>query len=166
MLPAHPHQLLAPFQCYQPQLSLRAFPPLYCGGETGKWMWLKHIDCEMSSRGIEGSSECLPMPHLEWGGGDNRFHLAVPAFFMIRDGAGMSSVWWHRCRSVVTSLSCSFSGLHIRWQHGGWIGNEKHTLLSESQANEGRNVLDHDMIPLLPLALLELSAKLLPIRVS
>lgn len=88
------------------QVELETFSPLYWGGKKeGKWTWLKPIDCAMSSRGIEERTECWLMPHLKWKGGDNGFHLAVLAFFMVRDRVGMSSVWWHRRRSLVSPLS-------------------------------------------------------------
>lgn len=166
MLPAHPHQLCAPFQRYQPQLSLRAFPPLYCGGETGKWTWLSTLIARCLHEALRGALSACQC-HI-WSGEKGIMDSILPF---------LPSLWFvtergcHRFDGTVVGqlrLLCPdcFSGLHIRWQHGGWVGNERHTLLSENQANEGRNVLDHDMIPLLPLALLELSAKLLPIRVS
>ena len=65
----------------------------------------------MSSRGIEGNSECLPMPRLEWGGGDNGFQLAIPAFFMMRDRAGdVIGLMAPLSVSCVSSVLAAFQG--------------------------------------------------------
>lgn len=77
--------------------------------KEGKWMWLKPIDFEMSSRGIEGSSECLRVSHLERRGGDNGFHLVVPAFFMIRDRGRVTVSCDSFILTSIAAADCTFA---------------------------------------------------------
>lgn len=157
-------------------IELETFSPLHCGWENkkkkkkAKWTRLKPIDCEMSSR---GTSACRC---LIWSGEEAIMDpIAAAAFFMV----GMSSVWWHCCRSVVTrssilmSIDAAAGAEYLLTARLVWIGRLTKThmcacvcVCTEIQDNKKRNLPDHDMIPLLPLALLGLSAKLLPIRVS
>lgn len=136
--------------------------------KEGKWMWLKPIDCETSSRGIEESWECWLMPQSEGRGGDNGFHFVVCAFFMVQDRAGTPSVWLRWCGSAVNLLWSSkrdFSAACLLTS----TAREKVTTdvhHSEIYSNRDRNVLCRDLISLLPLALIGLRAKWLLIRVS
>lgn len=106
MLPAHPHKRLAPFPTLLALIELETFSPLYWRGEKrGKmdvikahWLWdvfTRHWGGAVSARR----------------GGDNGFHLAVPAFFMARDSVRMSSVWW-RCCVLLWLLRLHLQPLH------------------------------------------------------
>lgn len=159
-------------------IELETFSPLHCGWENKKkkrcemdaikahWLW----DVFTRRSGALSACRCLIWSREE----AIMDPIAAAAFFM----GGMSSVWWHCCRSVVTrssilmSIDAAAGAEYLLTAQLLWIGRLTKThcvhvcVLPDIQANKKRNLPGYDMIPLLLLALLGLSAKLLPIRVS